>query len=128
MPLSLVSVMVLRDTIRPSASNDTTAVVAIFLKILPEMSPETCSSQMPLPPLAVISQSAMRTSRPPRQCTSPRRSGSGMPPPSKVMPVRPTLLAPSPCSIEAPPLNTSLVAPRTPTSCVPFERRSMPVR
>ena len=128
MPLSLVSVMVLRETIRPSASNDTTAVVAIFLKILPEMSPETCSSQMPLPPLSDISQSAMRTSRPPRQCTRPRRSGSGMPPPSKVMPVRPTLLAPSPCSIEAPPLKTSFVAPRTPTSCVPFDRRSMPVR
>ena len=51
MPLSLVSVMVLRETIRPSASNDTTAVVAIFVKMLPEMSPETCSSQMPLPPL-----------------------------------------------------------------------------
>ena len=30
------------------------------------------------------------------------------------------LLAPSPCSIEAPPLKTSLVAPRTPTSCVPL--------
>ena len=64
MPLSLVSVMVLRETIRPFASNETTAVVAIFVKILPEMSPETCSSQMPLPPLSDISQSTMRTSLP----------------------------------------------------------------
>ena len=38
MPLSLVSVMVLRDTIKPLASNETTAVVAIFVKMLPEMS------------------------------------------------------------------------------------------
>ena len=52
MPLSLVPVMVLRDTLRPCASNETTAVAAMLVKMLPEMSPETCSSQMPLPPRA----------------------------------------------------------------------------
>ena len=62
--------------------------------MLPEISPETCSSQMPLPPLAMISQSVMRTSRPPGNARG-RRRGSGMPPPSKVMPVRPILSAPS---------------------------------
>ena len=35
MPLSLVPIMVLRETIRPCASNDTTAVVAILVKMLP---------------------------------------------------------------------------------------------
>jgi hypothetical protein len=34
--------------------------------LLLEMSPETCSIQMALPPLDAISQSAMRMSRPPR--------------------------------------------------------------
>ena len=52
MPLSLVPRMVLRETIRPCASNDTTAVVAMSVKMLPLTSPETCSNQMPLPPLA----------------------------------------------------------------------------
>ena len=58
----------------------------------------------------------------------PRRVGSAMPPPSSVMLASPMLPAPSPCSIDAPPVNTSLVAPRTPTSWVPLCRRSMPVR
>ena len=91
MPLSLVPIMVLRETIRPCASNETKAVVAMLVMMLPLMSPETCSNQMPLPPLPEISQSMMRMSRPPRQCTRPRRVGSGMPPPSSVMPVRPML-------------------------------------
>ncbi len=78
MPLSLVPVMVLRATIRPSASNDTIAVVAVLVMMLPEISPETCSSQMPLPPLPDISQSLIRTSRPARQWIRPRRSGRGM--------------------------------------------------
>ena len=120
--------MVLRETSRPCASNDVNPVTAIFEMMLPLTSPEQFSNQMPLPPLPVISQSMMRMSRPPRQCTRPRRVGSGMPPPSSVMLLRPMLPAPSLCSIDAPPLKTSLVAPRTPTSCVPFCRRSMPVR
>ena len=33
-----------------------------------------------------------------------------------------------PFRIDAPPVKTSLVAPRTPTSCVPLCRRSIPVR
>ena len=57
MPLSLVPVMVLRETIRPCASNDTIAVPAMPVMMLLEMSPETCSIQMPLPPLLRISQS-----------------------------------------------------------------------
>ena len=32
------------------------AVVAILVKILPLISPETCSSQMPLPPLAEMTK------------------------------------------------------------------------
>ncbi len=71
MPLSFVPVMVLRETISPCASNDTIAVPAMSVMILPEMSPETCSIQMPLPPLFAISQSVMRRSRPPRQWISP---------------------------------------------------------
>ena len=85
MPLSLVPRMVLRDTSRPCASNETIAVAAMLVMMLPLTSPETFSNQMPLPPLPVISQSVMRMSRPPRQCTRPRRVGSGMPPPSSVM-------------------------------------------
>ena len=45
-----------------------------------------------------------------------------------VMLARPMLPAPSPDNIDAPPVKTSLVAPRTPISCVPFCRRSIPVR
>ena len=104
------------------------AVTAVSLMILPLTSPEICSSQIALPPLPRISQSAMRTSRPARQWISPRRAGRGTPPPSSLMPVRVTLSAPSPDSIDAPPVKTSLVAPRTPISCVPLERRSMSVR
>ena len=78
------------------------------MKMLPLMSPDTCSSQMPLPPLAVISQSVMRMSRPPRQCTRPRRWGRGMLPPSKVMPESPARPAPSPRIIEAPPVKDNL--------------------
>jgi hypothetical protein len=96
--------------------------------ILPLTSPETCSSQIALPPLPDISQSVMRISRAERQWIRPRRAGSGMPEPSSVMPVRPTLPQPSPTNIEAPPLKTSLVAPRTPISCVPLSRRNIPVR
>jgi len=47
---------------------------------------------------------------------------------SSVMLVRPMLSAPSPDSIDAPPLKTNLVVPRTPISCVPLCRRSIPVR
>src|SRR6266567_3330118 len=45
MPLSLVFWMVLRDTSRPCASNDTIAVVAVLVMMLPLMSPETPSNQ-----------------------------------------------------------------------------------
>ena len=128
MPLSLVPKMVLRDTNRPCASNDVMPVTAMLVRILPLTSPETFSNQIPLPPLFATSQSVMRMSRPLRQCTRPRRVGSGMLPPSNVMLVRPTLLAPSPKNIDAPPVNISFVAPRTPISCVPLESRSKPVR
>jgi len=47
MPLSLVSRIVLRVTIRPCASKDVIAVTAILLMMLPLMSLETCSNQMP---------------------------------------------------------------------------------
>src|ERR1700682_2577840 len=52
MPLSLVPAMVLRETIRPCASNDTTAVAAILPKMLPLMSPETPRARGRLPPAA----------------------------------------------------------------------------
>ena len=71
------AVMVLRATSRPCASNETMAVEAVSVMMLPLISPETFSNQMPLPPLPAISQSVMRMSRPPRQCTRPRRVGSG---------------------------------------------------
>ncbi len=128
MPLSLVPKMVLRETRRPWASNETIAVVADLVMMLPLTSPETFSNQMPLPPLPVISQSVTRMSRPPRQCIRPRRVGRGIPPPSSVILARPMLPAPSPDTIDAPPVKTSLVAPRTPTSCVPFCKLSIPVR
>ena len=64
MPLSLVPRMVLRDTIKPCASNEVMPVTAILVKMLPLTSPETFSNQMPLPPLLAISQSVMRMSRP----------------------------------------------------------------
>ena len=96
MPLSLVPEIVLRETMRPCASNDRIAVAAVLVMILPLISPETCSNQMPLPPLPLISQSMMRMSRPPRQWIRPRRAGSGMPPPSSVILERPMLPAPSP--------------------------------
>lgn len=83
---------------------------------------------MPLPPEPVISQSVMRTSRPPRTWISPRRVGSGMPPPSKVMPERPIASAPSLWIADGPPVKTNFVAPRTPISCVPFGSRSNPLR
>ena len=41
MPLSLVPLMVLRETSKPCASNDTTAVAAVLVMMLPLMSPET---------------------------------------------------------------------------------------
>jgi hypothetical protein len=51
-----------------------------------------------------------------------------MPPPSKVMPERPTASEPSLWIAEAPPVKTSFVAPRTPISCEPFGSRSKPLR
>jgi len=51
--MSLVPKMVLRDTMRPCASNDRIAVVADLVMMLPLTSPETFSSQIPLPPLPV---------------------------------------------------------------------------
>ena len=51
MPLSLVPIMVLRETSRPSASNETNAVEAVLVMTLPLTSPETFSNQMPAPPL-----------------------------------------------------------------------------
>ncbi len=46
MPLSLVPRIVLRETTRPAASNETTAVEAVLVMMLPLISPETCSSQI----------------------------------------------------------------------------------
>jgi len=58
---------------------------------------------------------------PARQWISPRRAGRGTPPTVEVMPVRVTLVGAFADSIDAPPVKTSLVAPRTPISCVPLE-------
>src|SRR5450432_56636 len=63
MPLSFVPFIVLRETSRPCASSDTIAVVADLVMILPLMSPETFSNQMPLPPEPSISQSVTRMLR-----------------------------------------------------------------
>ncbi|MHC2436827.1 hypothetical protein ACVMB0_004202 [Bradyrhizobium sp. USDA 4451] len=128
MPLSLVPLMVLRATIRPSASNDTNAVLAMSVKTLLLTSPDICSNQMPAPPLPVSWQSVMRMSRPDRQCSRPRRAGSGMLPPSKVRPIRTMPSAPSASSSAAPPLKTSRLAPRTPISWLPGASRNRPLR
>ena len=90
------------------------------------ISPETPSSQMPLPPLRVIAQSVMRISPADRQWISPRRFGSAIPPPSSVMPSSVMPSAPSASSSDGPPLKTSRVAPRTPIRCVPAGSFSRP--
>ena len=128
MPLSLVPRMVLRDTIRPCASNEVMPVTAMLRKnvaadiaghILEPDAVAAAVGDLAIGDADVAAAEAMHEAAPRRQLDAAaveRDVGQA------------ELLGAFAGNIDGPPVNTNLVAPRTPTSCVPLASRSMPVR
>ena len=124
MPLLPARSIRLRASRSPAESRAKRAASAVCAIVLSLTSPATAMQTIPLRPEPAIVQSAILTALQLSSCTSPRRSGSGRPAPSRTRPRSVTCPAPVPDSNDSPWVRSSRVAPRTPTRCEPVESLS----